>query len=79
MKNEGGDRRTECGSHSRNRRDSDRQQQKEPDGGVNRCSERQQRNQDSKEGGDALAAAELQPEWVEMSDQRAGGREPGMS
>src|SRR5438874_2557803 len=74
MKNGRSDRRTHRGSHSRDRRDSERQQQEEPDHRVNDRSDLQTRKRKkySEEGGNAFPATKSQPNRIEMPDQRTG-------
>src|SRR6478672_8098607 len=78
MKKESGDRRADRRTHPCDRRDSERQQQEDPDYDKRRsgCPEREP-DQDTEEGRDALAAAELEPDRIEMPDERTARGEYG--
>ena len=58
-------------SHSRHRRDAKYQEEQDPDGRVSDSSDRDQRDQQAKEGCDTLSAPELQPDRIEVPDKCA--------
>ena len=69
MKDCGGNGRTDRRGHSGNRRDSDRQEQENPDRGIDDCRLPEERDEDAEKGRNPLPALELEPDRIEMPDE----------
>src|SRR5207248_8762794 len=71
---EGGDGCADRSRHARDRRDSDRQKQEEPHGGVDSSRNGEKDKEDTEQGGHPFAAAKPEPDRVEVPHESTRGR-----